>query len=113
MTMAVSRMVGRLARNDARLVLRDRMLVMLLSMASRCTSPFSRLVIAGTAVMIFVYAFINVAMVSGLVPVVGVPLPLVSYGGTSMLTVLMAVGLSMCAYVHRGQAMPRRIGALV
>jgi rod shape determining protein RodA len=87
--------------------------VMLLSMASRCTSPFSRLVIAGTAVMIFVYAFINVAMVSGLVPVVGVPLPLVSYGGTSMLTVLMAVGLSMCAYVHRGQAMPRRIGALV
>jgi rod shape determining protein RodA len=87
--------------------------VMLLSMASRCISPFSRLVIAGTAVMIFVYAFINVAMVSGLVPVVGVPLPLVSYGGTSMLTVLMAVGLSMCAYVHRGQAMPRRIGALV
>jgi rod shape determining protein RodA len=87
--------------------------VMLLSMASRCTSAFSRLVIAGTAVMIFVYAFINVAMVSGLIPVVGVPLPLVSYGGTSMLTVLMAVGLSMCAYVHRGQAMPRRIGALV
>jgi rod shape determining protein RodA len=87
--------------------------VMLLSMASRCTSAFSRLVIAGTAVMIFVYVFINVAMVSGLVPVVGVPLPLVSYGGTSMLTVLMAVGLSMCAYVHRGQAMPRRIWALV
>ncbi len=87
--------------------------MMLLVMAARCAAPFSRLVIAGTAVMIFIYTFINVAMVSGLVPVVGVPLPLVSYGGTSMLTILLAVGLSMCAYVHRGQGMPRRIGALV
>ena len=87
--------------------------LMLLVMASRCASPFSRLVIAGTGVMIFIYTFINVAMVSGLVPVVGVPLPLVSYGGTSMMTIALAMGLSMCAYVHRGQGMPRRIGVVV
>ncbi len=87
--------------------------LMLLVMASRCASPFSRLVIAGTGVMIFIYTFINVAMVSGLVPVVGVPLPLVSYGGTSMITIALAMGLSMCAYVHRGQGMARRIGVVV
>lgn len=87
--------------------------LMLLVMASRCASPFSRLVIAGTGVMIFIYTFINVAMVSGLVPVVGVPLPLVSYGGTSMMTIVVAMGLSMCAYVHRGQGMPRRIKAII
>jgi len=76
---------------------------MLLVMAVRCASPFARLVISGTAVMIFIYMFINVAMVSGLVPVVGVPLPLVSYGGTSMATIMFSMGLSMCVYVHRGQ----------
>ena len=79
------------------------LITMLFLMAMRCRSPFSRLVIAGTGGMIFIYMFINVAMVSGLVPVVGVPLPLVSYGGTSMMTVMIAMGLSMCAYVSRGR----------
>jgi rod shape determining protein RodA len=87
--------------------------LMLLVMASRCAEPFSRLVIAGTGVMIFIYTFINVAMVSGLVPVVGVPLPLVSYGGTSMMTIVLAMGLAMCAYVHRGQGLARRIGGVM
>lgn len=76
---------------------------MLLLMAVRCASPFARLIISGTAVMIFIYVFINIAMVSGLVPVVGVSLPLVSYGGTSMATIMFSMGLSMCVYVHRGQ----------
>ncbi len=76
---------------------------LLLIMSLRCASQFARLTIAGTAVMIFVYVFINIAMVTGLIPVVGVPLPLVSYGGTSMLTVMVAIGLAMCAYVHRGR----------
>jgi rod shape determining protein RodA len=89
------------------------LLVLLLVMAARGASPFSRLVIAGTATMIFTYVFINVAMVSGLVPVVGVPLPLVSYGGTAMLTTMLAVGLAMSCHVHRGQTMPRRIGAFI
>ena len=50
---------------------------------------------------LFAYVFINVAMVTGLVPVVGVPLPLVSYGGTSMLTMLIGLGFVLNAYVNR------------
>ncbi len=49
----------------------------------------------------FLYVFINIAMVMGLVPVVGVPLPLISYGGTSMLTLLVSFGLIMSVYIHR------------
>lgn len=79
------------------------LVMMLLVMALRCSSPFARLVIAGTGLMIFIYVFVNVAMVSGLVPVVGIPLPLVSYGGTAMITIMVAMGLAMCVYVHRGQ----------
>ncbi|MCB1510000.1 MAG: rod shape-determining protein RodA [Hyphomicrobiaceae bacterium] len=80
---------------------------MLLIMSLRCASQFARLTIAGAALIVFVYVFINIAMVTGLVPVVGVPLPLVSYGGTSMLTVMLAIGLAMCAYVHRGRGFRR------
>jgi len=83
------------------------LVMMLLLMSLRCASQFARLTIAGSALTIFVYVFINVAMVSGLVPVVGVPLPLVSYGGTSMLTVMFGIGLAMCAYVHRGRGFRR------
>jgi rod shape determining protein RodA len=50
----------------------------------------------------FLYAFINMAMVMGQIPVVGVPLPLVSYGGTSMLTLMIGFGFIQSAAVHRG-----------
>jgi len=83
------------------------LVLMLLIMAARCVSPFGRLIIAGTSGMIFIYTFINIAMVSGLVPVVGVPLPLVSYGGTSMMTMMISMGLVMCVYVHRGLSFQR------
>src|SRR5205823_12310231 len=49
----------------------------------------------------FLYAFINTAMVMGLIPVVGVPLPLISYGGTAMVTVMMGFGLLMNVGIHR------------
>jgi rod shape determining protein RodA len=52
-------------------------------------------------VNLFLYVFINTAMVMGLIPVVGVPLPLISYGGTAMLTVMFGFGLLMSVYVHR------------
>jgi rod shape determining protein RodA len=55
----------------------------------------------GVVTTFFLYFFINSAMVMGLVPVVGVPLPLISYGGTSMLSLLFGFGLVMCAHVHR------------
>ncbi len=70
-------------------------------MALRCQNQFGRLVAAGVGMTLFVYVFINVAMVMGLVPVVGIPLPLVSYGGTSMLTLMFGLGLVLNAHVHR------------
>ena len=53
------------------------------------------------ALTFFVYVFINAGMVSGLLPVVGVPLPLVSYGGSSMVTLLAGFGILMSLYSHR------------
>ncbi len=76
-------------------------------MAMRCQNIFARLVIAGTATTLFIYVFINVAMVTGLVPVVGIPLPLVSYGGTSMITLMAGLGLAMSGYVHGRDASQR------
>ena len=84
------------------------LLVMMLSMAWRCQSRFGRMLIAGVTVSLFVYVFINVAMVTGLVPVVGIPLPLVSYGGTSMMTLMIGLGLAMSAYVHRDENIRRK-----
>lgn len=77
------------------------MLLMLSYMAMRCRNRFGRLLVSGMALVFFVYIFINMAMVMGLVPVVGVPLPLVSYGGTSLLTLMFGLGLAMSAFVHR------------
>jgi rod shape determining protein RodA len=84
------------------------LLAMLMRMALRCTNPFGRLTVAGTELAIFIYAFINIAMATGMVPVVGVPLPLVSYGGTAMLTTMIGIGLAMCAYVNRDRPIRRR-----
>jgi rod shape determining protein RodA len=71
-------------------------------MALRCRSTFARLVASGIGLCLFTYVFINVAMVTGLVPVVGVPLPLVSYGGTSMVTMMIGLGFVLNAHVNRG-----------
>jgi rod shape determining protein RodA len=71
------------------------------AIAFRCRSQFGRLLALGITVNFFLYVFINTAMVMGLIPVVGVPLPLISYGGTAMLTVMFGMGLLMSAYVHR------------
>ena len=78
------------------------------AIALRARSHFARLVALGFTGMFFCYVFINIAMVTGLVPVVGVPLPLVSYGGTSMMTLLFGFGLLMCVYIHRDVVIPRR-----
>jgi len=71
------------------------------AIAFRCRNQFGRLLALGITVNFFLYAFINIAMVMGLIPVVGVPLPLISYGGTAMLTVMSGFGLLMSVYVHR------------
>jgi len=74
----------------------------------RVRNQFGRLVCAGIISLLFFYAFINMAMVMGLVPVVGVPLPLVSYGGTSMLSLMIGFGFLMSANVHRDVQISRR-----
>jgi rod shape determining protein RodA len=79
-----------------------------IAISARCRSQFGRLVGMGATLTFFLYVFINIAMVTGLIPVVGVPLPLISYGGTAMLTVLVGFGLLMNVYVHRDVAIGRR-----
>ena len=71
---------------------------------SKLDNAFGRLLSGGTALLFFVYVFVNIGMVSGILPVVGVPLPLFSYGGTSYVTLMAAFGLVMSAYVHRKRA---------
>lgn len=70
-------------------------------LAMQTQETFARLLAGSLAVTFFLYVFINAGMVSGLLPVVGVPLPLVSYGGTSMVTVLAGFGILMSLYSHR------------
>lgn len=62
---------------------------------------FGRLVAAALTLTLFIYIFVNMGMVTGQLPVVGVPLPLVSYGGTSLVTILIAFGILMSIQTHR------------
>jgi rod shape determining protein RodA len=82
------------------------LIAVMTAMALRTGNRFARLVIAGSTMSFFIYVFVNLAMVTGLVPVVGIPLPLVSYGGTAMMTLMVGLGLAMSAYVHGRE--PRR-----
>jgi len=72
-----------------------------LYLSTQTQDTFSRLLAGSLALTFFVYVFINAGMVSGLLPVVGVPLPLVSYGGTSVVTLLAGFGILMALYSHR------------
>ena len=72
-----------------------------LSIAISAKSHFARLTVVGVVATFSLYVLINTGMVMGLAPVVGVPLPLVSYGGTVMLTIMAGFGLVMSSYVHR------------
>ena len=70
-------------------------------LAMQTQDTFARLLAGSIALTFFVYVFINAGMVTGLLPVVGVPLPLVSYGGTSVVTLLAGFGILMALYSHR------------
>jgi rod shape determining protein RodA len=76
------------------------------SIALRSQHHFGRLVALGVTSMMFLYVFINTSMVMGLLPVVGVPLPLVSNGGTAMVSVMFACGLLIGVNVHRDAQLP-------
>ena len=74
------------------------------SLSLRCEDNFSKLLGASLSLIFFTYVFVNIAMVSGLLPVVGVPLPLVSYGGSSLMTLMASFGIIMSIHKHK---MPR------
>lgn len=78
---------------------------MIIAFASR--NQFARLTAFGLTMCFFLHIFINIAMVTGTIPVVGIPLPLVSYGGTSLLTLLMACGILLSLSVHRDVRLSR------
>jgi rod shape determining protein RodA len=71
------------------------------AIAFSCRNHFGRMLAIGLTANMFLYVFINMAMVMGLIPVVGIPLPMISYGGTAMITVLFGFGLLMSVYVNR------------
>ena len=72
-----------------------------LVIAARAPTLFGRLMAATLSLNLFTYVFVNIGMVSGILPVVGVPLPLMSYGGTALITVLLGVGILMSVATHR------------
>ncbi|MDA9556243.1 rod shape-determining protein RodA [Vibrio sp.] len=72
-----------------------------LYLASQAQTAFGRMMAGSIVLSFFVYIFVNIGMVSGILPVVGVPLPLISYGGTSMLTLMAGFGILMSIHTHR------------
>jgi rod shape determining protein RodA len=68
---------------------------------ANASTLFARLMAGAVTLMFFTYAFVNMAMVSGLMPVVGVPLPLVSYGGTALISLFIGLGVLMSVQAHR------------
>lgn len=72
-----------------------------LVISANAPTLFTRLIAGAITLTLFTYVFVNIGMVSGILPVVGVPLPLISYGGTSLVTVMFGVGLLMSIHTHR------------
>lgn len=72
-----------------------------LMIAASAATFFARLLAASVTLMFFTYAFVNMGMVSGILPVVGVPLPFISYGGTALLTLFLGIGILMSVHSHR------------
>jgi len=72
-----------------------------MSLSLRCEDNFSRLLGASLTFVFFTYVFVNIGMVSGLLPVVGIPLPLISYGGSSLMTLMASFGIIMSIHKHK------------
>ena len=85
----------------ALLTLYSLILIRCLYIASTATDSYSRLLAGAISLSFFVYVFVNAGMVSGILPVVGVPLPFISYGGTAMLTLLSGFGILMSIHTHK------------
>jgi rod shape determining protein RodA len=72
-----------------------------LMIAARAQTTFGRVMVGGLMLILFVYVFVNIGMVSGILPVVGVPLPLVSYGGSALIVLMAGFGIVMSIHTHR------------
>jgi rod shape determining protein RodA len=83
------------------LVLYSLLIARALMIANSGATVFARLLAGAIALMFFTYAFVNMGMVSGILPVVGVPLPFLSYGGTALLTLFIGAGILMSVHRHR------------
>ena len=81
--------------------------------AMSARSQFGRLLAIGIILNFFFYIMINASMVMGLIPVVGIPMPLISYGGTAMLTVMFGFGLLLSVHVHRQVEIPRHSAGII
>ncbi len=81
--------------------------------AMSARSQFGRLLAMGITLNFFFYIMINGLMVMGLIPVVGIPMPLLSYGGSAMLTVMFGFGLLMSVHIHRQVEIPRHSGGII
>lgn len=81
--------------------------------ATSARSQFGRLLAMGITLNFFFYIMINGLMVMGLIPVVGIPMPLLSYGGSAMLTVMLGFGILMSVHIHRQVEIPRHSGGII
>ena len=81
--------------------------------AMSARSQFGRLVAMGVTLNFFFYIMVNGLMVMGLIPVVGIPMPLLSYGGSAMLTVMLGFGLLLSVHIHRQVEIPRHSGGII
>jgi len=72
-----------------------------LMIAANASTVFARLTAGAITLTFFTYAFVNMGMVSGILPVVGVPLPMISYGGTALLSILVGFGILMSISTHK------------
>ena len=85
------------------LIMYSVIILVLFRCAKNCRNRFGQLVCFGFMLNFFVYYFINISMVLGLMPTVGVPLPLMSFGGSSLLSLMFGFGLCQNAYIHKDQ----------
>lgn len=79
-----------------------------LYISSKAEDNFTRYIAASLTMTFFIYVFVNISMVSGLLPVVGLPLPLISYGGSSMVTLMISFGILMSIHTHKKLLRPAK-----
>ncbi len=83
------------------LILYGIMFIQAQRISDMCLSNYARILAVGMVTIIFVHVFVNIGMVTGILPVVGVPLPLISYGGSSLISTMIALAFIANAYIHR------------